>query len=70
MRLKNLVIGYTLPKKALLRMDIESCRIYANAQNLFTLSDAYEGYDPENSVSNGAFYPLMQTFTVGVDIRF
>jgi TonB-linked SusC/RagA family outer membrane protein len=70
MRIKNVVVGYTLPKTLLQRMNMESIRVYASAQNLFTLSDAYEGYDPENSVSNGAFYPLMQTFTIGMDIRF
>lgn len=70
MRIKNVVLGYTLPKAVMPRTKMESIRFYANAQNLFTLSDAYEGYDPENSVSNGAFYPLMQTFTFGMEIRF
>lgn len=70
MRIKNVVLGYTLPKAVMPRTKMQSIRFYANAQNLFTLSDAYEGYDPENSVSNGAFYPLMQTFTFGMEIRF
>jgi hypothetical protein len=51
-------------------MKIDNLRFYVSGQNLFTLSDAYEGYDPEASVSSGSFYPLMQTFTFGMDIRF
>lgn len=70
LRMKNLVVGYTLPKKALNKLQIENLRFYASAQNLFTIKKAYKGYDPENSVSNGNFYPVMQTFTFGVDIRF
>ncbi|MCE5225340.1 MAG: TonB-dependent receptor [Porphyromonadaceae bacterium] len=70
MRLKNVVIGYTLPKTLTQKMKIDNLRFYVSGQNLFTLSDAYEGYDPEASVSSGSFYPLMQTFTFGMDIRF
>nr|MBP7105489.1 SusC/RagA family TonB-linked outer membrane protein [Fermentimonas sp.] len=70
LRLKNVVVGYTLPKNLLKKMNIENVRFYVNAQNLLTLSDAYKGYDPEASVSGGSFYPLMQTFTFGMDIRF
>lgn len=70
MRIKNVVIGYTLPQTVVQRLSIEKCRLYLSGQNLFTLTDAYKGYDPENSVSNGSFYPLMQTFTFGVDIQF
>lgn len=70
LRMKNLVIGYTLPKKVLGKMHIDNLRFYASAQNLFTICSAYKGYDPENSVNGGSFYPVMQTFTFGVDIRF
>lgn len=70
MRIKNVVIGYTLPKELLRKTKIENVRFYASGQNLFTLTNAYEGYDPEESVSSGNFYPLMQTYTFGVDIRF
>lgn len=70
MRVKNVVIGYTLPKATLQRLNIEKIRIYASGQNLFTISNAYKGYDPESSVSGGNFYPLMKTFTLGMDINF
>ena len=70
LRMKNMVVGYTLPKKILSKLHIDNLRIYASAQNLFTICSAYKGYDPENSVDRGSFYPVMQTFTFGVDIRF
>lgn len=70
MRLKNVVIGYTLPKNLLQKVKIDHVRFYVDGQNLFTVSNAYKGYDPENYVSSGSFYPLMQTFTFGIDVRF
>lgn len=70
MRLKNLVIGYTLPKNLLQKGKVDNVRFYVSGQNLFTVSNAYKGYDPEAAVNSGSFYPLMQTFTFGVDVRF
>ncbi len=69
-RLKNVTLGYTLPKSLTERMKSKEVRFYVNAQNLLTFSKAYEGYDPENAVSNGSFYPLMKTFTFGVNVNF
>lgn len=70
MRVKNVVIGYTLPKNILKSIKMDNIRLYISGQNLFTICNAYEGYDPENNVSGGSFYPVMQTFTFGVDVRF
>jgi TonB-linked SusC/RagA family outer membrane protein len=69
-RLKNVVIGYTLPNKILSKIKMERLRFYVSGQNLLTVSHAYKGYDPENNVSDGSFYPLMKTFTFGIDIHF
>ncbi len=70
LRLKNVVLGYTIPKQTTNRWNMNKVRFYISGQNLLTFSNAYEGYDPENSVSSGSFYPLMRTITVGVDINF
>ena len=69
-RMKNVVVGYTLPKSILENKKVNNFRLYASVQNLFTICSAYKGYDPENSVLNGNFYPVMQTFTFGVNISF
>jgi hypothetical protein len=70
MRVKNVVLGYTVPARLLNTINIEQFRFYINAQNLFTISNAYKGYDPESSVNSGNFYPVMQMFSFGVDLRF
>ena len=70
MRLKNVTVGYTLPKGWTDQIGTKEIRLYGNVQNLLTFSNAYEGYDPENTVSNGSFYPLMKTFTFGVNVNF
>ncbi len=78
LRLKNVTIGYTLPKTTALRFRIQSLRIYASAQNLLTWTD-YSGYDPEigsfnqnpliNGVENGR-YPISRSFTFGLSASF
>ncbi|HPR31379.1 MAG TPA: TonB-dependent receptor [Prolixibacteraceae bacterium] len=82
-RLKNLVIGYTLPKTITSVVGIEKLRIYGGAKNLFTLTK-YTGLDPEvtgitpggNSTSilesgvDLGVYPLTRMFYFGVNIAF
>jgi len=70
LRLKNVVVGYTLPRQLTNRWNMNKMRFYLSGNNLLTFSNGYEGYDPENSVSGGSFYPLMRTMTVGLDINF
>lgn len=75
-RVKNVVLGYNLPKNFLGRYKIENARIYVAGQNLFTITD-YDGYDPEvNATYTGGvnlghdFYtpPQARTITFGVNI--
>lgn len=72
-RLKNVVLGYTLPEALTKKMKIGSLRFYVSGQNLFTISNFYSGYDPEvtyDGNQGGEFYPIMQTFTFGLDLKF
>lgn len=72
-RLKNVVLGYTLPQDIIKKMGIGSLRVYVSGQNLLTFSKFFDGYDPEVSYSGtqgGEFYPIMQTFTFGLDLKF
>jgi TonB-linked SusC/RagA family outer membrane protein len=69
-RLKNVVLGYTVPSALTQKAKLGRARFYIAGQNLFTISNAYKGYDPEMAVSGGSFYPVMKTFTCGVDIQF
>ncbi|HKK44881.1 MAG TPA: TonB-dependent receptor [Balneolaceae bacterium] len=51
LRLKNIQIGYTLPKDLLNKVGIKNLRIYAQGQNVFTITK-YSGYDPVISSAN------------------
>jgi TonB-linked SusC/RagA family outer membrane protein len=68
-RLKNVQIGYTLPKDLLKKMRIGGLTIYASGQNLFTKSNFFEGFDAERDDNNGQFYPIMKTYTVGLNLK-
>jgi TonB-linked SusC/RagA family outer membrane protein len=77
LRLKNVVLGYTVPKKLTRKFLISNLRIYASAQNLFCLTN-YSGYDPEVSMSRNPMtpgldwgaYPKSRIFTFGIDLKF
>ena len=77
-RLKNVVLGYTLPQTFADRIGYGSARIYVQGQNLFTITD-YSGFDPEvnysgqSSIARGTdFYTLPQArvFSIGFNLGF
>ena len=67
-RLKNLNIGFRLPKSLAKSIGIERARLYFSGTNLFTNSKFWKGFDPELNNNSGEFYPIMKTFTVGINI--
>ncbi len=70
LRLKNLQIGYSLPKSFLNDTFISRLRVYAQASNLLTFTK-YTGYDPEvgSGVDYGN-YPQARTVLFGVNLDF
>ena len=76
MRIKNVQLGYTLPKKILEKMGMSSLRIYLQGTNLLTIT-GYKGFDPE-VVSNDNLslgidfntFPVSQIFSIGANIKF
>ena len=69
-KLKNVTLGYTLPKKLGKKLSIEKLRIYGTMTNLFVLSksDLLKDYDPE---MNGSLeYPLTRQLVVGLNLTF
>ena len=56
LRLKNISIGYTLPKNVLRRMHFDTFRIFLSADNIWTLT-GYSGPDPEVSTRNSVLTP-------------
>jgi hypothetical protein len=80
LRMKSLILGYTIPSKTLSRFKIDQFRIYVQASNLFTITK-YTGLDPElqgsdlNNNTNFGIdlgnYPANQkVYTVGVNLTF
>jgi TonB-linked SusC/RagA family outer membrane protein len=71
LRIKNLQLGYSLPQNIVKKIGLEKFRIYVSGENLFTFADYRPGWDPEiNTVGNGFFYPILKTYTLGVNINF
>ena len=77
-RLKNVSLGYNFPKKWIYKWGLESLRVYANFQNLLTITK-YDGYDPEIGVStqsanvmglDNARYPSPTTYSFGLNVSF
>ena len=69
-RIKNVNLGYKLPARLLERARIKSARVYVSGSNLVTFTKSWDGFDPEINNQNGEFYPLMKTFTAGININF
>ena len=49
-RLKNVTLGYTFPKRVLQKIKVDNIRLYMNVQNIYTLT-RYKGFDPEVGAS-------------------
>jgi hypothetical protein len=80
LRLKNVIIGYTLPASALnalKKINVSKLRVYVSSQNLLTFT-GYKGFDPEISGRGGNFtngidfgqYPSARSFQVGLQASF
>jgi TonB-linked SusC/RagA family outer membrane protein len=78
-RLKSLNISYNLPGHWYTRIKMTSAKVYVTGQNLFTLSPMHKyarNFDPEvissepetMSSGNGYDYPMLKTYTVGVNL--
>ena len=77
-RLKNIALGYTFPKKWIKTIGVENLRVYMNIQNLLTIT-GYDGYDPEIGVNTQNVnvygmdfgrYPSPTTYSFGLSLTF
>jgi hypothetical protein len=74
-RLSNISIGYTLPKKITSKLSVQNLRVYLTGNNLF-LWTKYSGYDPEVSTRGSGLtpgvdfgaYPRSRTFVFGINL--
>ena len=73
LRVKNVQIGYTLPKSVSKKAGMESVRIYLSGQNLFSFNSFYKGWDPENEIGTGdapSYYPINAIYSFGLNLKF
>lgn len=68
-RLKNIQLGYTFPKKVLQAAKISNLRVYVQAENPLCWNKYKPGWDPEINTS-GNYYPILATYTFGVNFKF
>ena len=67
-RLKNLTIGYNLPKNIVFeKLGVQSVRLFATGTNLLTFSKI-DFRDPEQPGGTSAAYPIMKSYTAGINI--
>lgn len=76
LRVQNIQIGYTLPKKVLEKIGFSKLRIYTTVNNAFTLTN-YKGYDPAatsgQAIGGGidyGFYPISRQYLLGLNVAF
>lgn len=67
LRLKNVDIGYTLPKEMLNKIHMNSIRVYCIGTNLLTWAP-FKLWDPETADPRGEKYPLIKSITLGLTI--
>jgi hypothetical protein len=69
--IKNITLGYTLPKSLLNKAGLESVRIFGSADNL-ALFTHLNGMDPQQNFSGSTdyVYTPYKTVTVGVEVNF
>lgn len=72
LRVKNITLGYTLPRNLVKKAFMEQARVYVSIENLATISSLPKGYDPEGNTSNSIVwnYPYYRTISVGANITF
>lgn len=77
LKLSNITLGYTFPKKVLNKIGLTKLRLYATGNNLFTWTP-YTGFDPEVSTMSSALtpgvdfgaYPRSRSFVFGINVAF
>jgi hypothetical protein len=70
-RLRNLEIGYDIPRKLIQRFGMSRLRVYVNGTNLFSIDNVKDlEIDPEISSTNGLVYPQQRLFNFGFNLSF
>ncbi|MDR1762813.1 MAG: TonB-dependent receptor [Dysgonamonadaceae bacterium] len=68
--LRNIEVGYSLPRNLIAKINLTKCRFYFSGYNLYNWSDLPDGTDPEKPMSYCWWYPKTKSFSFGVNIGF
>ncbi len=69
-RLKSLVVGYTLDDLKIGNFPLDKFRVYFSGNDLWELSKVKDGYDPEYGDSSNTIYPFTRTYALGLNVSF
>ena len=71
LRVKNITLAYSFPKKWMEKIRLEGIRIALSCDNVATITK-YSGFDPEVSINgiDSSLYPIPRTFSVGLNVNF
>lgn len=68
LRLKNVVLGYTIPRSITEKVKISRLRVFVQGENLLTFTPLIDSYDPETL--NNMIYPINKKISVGLNLTF
>lgn len=67
LKIRNIQLGYTLPKAWTNKLTLDRIRVYASMENFFTFT-SFRGFDPE--LGADLSYPAMKNMVVGINVTF
>ena len=74
LKLRTVSVGYTFPKSMIRKMFMNNLRVYASADNLFTIkAKDYRGFDPSSIDADGVQwwnFPVPRNFVIGLNVGF
>lgn len=71
LRLKSLVVGYSLPKSLIRKLCLQKVRVYFSGEDLWEATSIQDGFDPEmGEASNSSGYPFARTWSFGINVAF
>lgn len=71
LRVKNIQVGYTLPRQLTTNWSMSTARIFLSGENLWTITGLVDQFDPETvGTVRGNAYPLSRTLSAGISVTF
>ncbi|HBB01329.1 MAG TPA: TonB-dependent receptor [Porphyromonadaceae bacterium] len=70
MRLKSLVIGYTIPNSLITKAGLSQLRVYVSGDDLWEWTSIKDGYDPEYGEQSNNTFPFSRLLSAGINISF